>query len=520
MFLVKLSMKVKYNIYIIVLFCVCVAFCNIFCNSKSDVFRQLEGVERLFSENQDSAAATELEKIIAPADSTADLALYNYLQAKLSARKNQCLPSNILDFSINYFQKTKDSLRLAYSYNYKSIFLLNEEDKTNARKLNYTAERIAQNLNDDVLNYNIYAISYYIAAYHYDTDECLYYANKAYMMGQKHGNITRMAYPAVFLTMCYDEKDIPDSSKKYMAVCLNFINDYDKNAKSTVYQVFGDVISKSNDDDMAEHYYKESIAIRNNQDAYNGLTRLYLKQNKMPQADTCFQKALRPKAHEANINLMNIYADKLQSIGDMAKAVEILNKISATKDSLYEETKNGLNNRLNILTDDLKQTKDKTDSLSNKSLIYRILLLIFVLNTAILSILVYRHKKTKSETAEDVTQYEQPETESDENMGTSNDNKDIAYGKQLYKKMIEGCENISQLNKKQRMSIVKYYESIDSEYINQLKITYEYEKLSINYIIILILQHIGKDKNFIIDIMGITDQATRSLKSRMEKYHL
>ena len=514
-----MAMKVKYNIYIIGLFCFISAFCNIYCNSKSDVFRQLEGVERLFLENQDSVAAIELDKIIAPADSTADLALYNYLQAKLSARKNQCLPSNILDYSINHFENTNDSIRLSYAYNYKSIFLLNENNKKEARKLNYASERIASNLNDDILLFNIYSNGYLIAAYHYDTDECLSYANKAYMTGRRLDDIRRMAYPAVFLTMCYNEKKIPDSTKKYMAVCLNFINDYDDYTRSMVYNVFGDVLSQT-DDTMSEHYYKESVSINNNEDAYNGLTQLYLKQGKIQQADTCYQKALRPKAYETNINLMKIYANKLQSIGDMVKAVEILNKISDTKDSLYEETKDGLNNRLNILTDDLKQTKDKTESLSSKSLIYRILLLIFVLNTAILSILVYRHKKTKSETAEDVTQYEQPETESDENMGTSNDNKDIAYGKQLYKKMIEGCENISQLNKKQRMSIVKYYESIDSEYINQLKITYEYEKLSINYIIILILQHIGKDKNFIIDIMGITDQATRSLKSRMEKYHL
>ena len=86
--------------------------------------------------------------------------------------------------------------------------------------------------------------------------------------------------------------------------------------------------------------------------------------------------------------------------------------------------------------------------------------------------------------------------------------------------MVNEGKNILNLSKEQRNSIVRYYESIDSEYINILKETYEYEKVSVSYIIVLILQHIGKDKNAIIEIMGFTDQAMRSLKSRCEKYRL
>ena len=78
--------------------------------------------------------------------------------------------------------------------------------------------------------------------------------------------------------------------------------------------------------------------------------------------------------------------------------------------------------------------------------------------------------------------------------------------------MINEGKNIFNLSKEQRNSIVRYYESIDNEYIEQLKETYTYEKLSVNYVIVLILQHIGKDKNAIIETTGITDQALRSLK--------
>ena len=200
------------NIHIVSYLCLLIAFCNTFCNNKSDVFRQLEGVERLFSENKDSTATEILMEITPPKDSTDTLALYNYLYAKMHARKNQFIQSSILDYPIEHFENTKDSLRLAYSYNYKAMFLLNEGDKKNAHTMNYAAERIADKFNDYILNYNIYSEGYYIAAYNYDTDECLSYANKAYMTGRRLDDVRRMAYPAVFLTMCYDEKNVPDNT--------------------------------------------------------------------------------------------------------------------------------------------------------------------------------------------------------------------------------------------------------------------------------------------------------------------
>ena len=208
------------------------------------------------------------------------------------------------------------------------------------------------------------------------------------------------------------------------------------------------------------------------------------------------------------------------TLGDMAKAVKILNQISATKDSLYEESCTGLNNRLDILTNDIQHAKDATHFIDRKILLYKTLALIFILSTATLSIWCFRHRGKKTEISEYMPQYEQTETLIAENTDTCDSDKDFENGKQLYEMMINEGKNIFNLSKEQRNSIVRYYESIDNEYIEQLKETYTYEKLSVNYVIVLILQHIGKDKNAIIETTGITDQALRSLKSRWEKCHL
>ena len=45
----------------------------------------------------------------------------------------------------------------------------------------------------------------------------------------------------------------------------------------------------------------------------------------------------------------------------------------------------------------------------------------------------------------------------------------------------------------------------------------QYNGLSINSELLLIFQNMGKNKQEIIDIMGFSDQAYRSLKSRTDK---
>lgn len=49
----------------------------------------------------------------------------------------------------------------------------------------------------------------------------------------------------------------------------------------------------------------------------------------------------------------------------------------------------------------------------------------------------------------------------------------------------------------------------------QKELEESFERLPINAVILLILQHLGRSKSEILDIMGFSDQAFRSLKSRI-----
>ena len=515
-------MKTIANKNLLYIFVILIACCSTFCNTQSEIMTQLLTVEKLFSENNDSVAIELLTKIPSPKDSTQELALYNYLCAKQKIRHHQELSSNYLDFAISHFKNTNDSLRLAYSYNYKSSFLLCENDKTEARRYNIAAEEIGSKLNDNILKYNIYSSGYYIAAYFYDTNECLTYADKAYQVGLKLGDSRRMAHPAIYLTMCYDEKNMPDSVKKYMALCLNFINDYSNPQKSTVYNILGDVLAKSNNE-MAEHYYKEAIAIDNNRDAYNGLTRLYLNLNKMQQADSCYRKALRPKAHESNIKLMEIYAHKLEQINDLTRANNIRKEMYITLDSLFHAKTSGLEQRIANHEKNLTQNQILQQAMEDKLLKYRYLLIVTILLLVIVCVKLYiiLSKGKQSIATKNIVQdvIEQSEDESIEEICNSDfkqNEQDIEMCIAIYEQIVNNI-NISQIVKKDKLLFINYYETIDEPFFHDLTSTYYYDRLSVNAIIVLILQHLGKDKQTILDILSLSDQAYRSLKSRIEK---
>ena len=66
-------------------------------------------------------------------------------------------------------------------------------------------------------------------------------------------------------------------------------------------------------------------------------------------------------------------------------------------------------------------------------------------------------------------------------------------------------------NEKKFITLYSILEPSFIKYINQ-----SYQNLSEHEMVFLILLHLGKDKSQIIDIMGFTDNAFRTLKSRID----
>ncbi|MBQ3657612.1 MAG: hypothetical protein II956_12325 [Bacteroidales bacterium] len=459
------------------------------CDNRSEIFKGLQRADSLLSAGNDSTAAIIFYQIPPQTDSTAETALYNYVSAKINVRCQEYQNPELLDFPIEYFKAQNDLKHLAYAYNYKSFFLLYySNDISNALIYNKEAEELAENINDDILKYNIYSTGYTISSYHLDTEECLKYADKAYRIGEKLHDKRRMAYPARFLTVCYNDKNVADSAEKYMAVCLSFLDCYDMGAKAAVFTAFGNAMFTKNPV-FAEQCYLESVGVIDNADAYNGLTRLYLEQGNMTKAAECFPKAISENPRESNVELMKLYAEKLEKAGQNLEAFKIYKEISLQKDSLYKIKENNLLRRWDNLNKFYHTQKNDFNDLKHSLLWFKVLTL--VLSVLLLTVIIFVLKKLRKR-----------------------EGKTVSIAENLYNQIVKG-ESISQWTKDEREIFTDYYYTQNSEF--QAEVSSNYDKLPVNAHILLILQKLGKSKTEIMDIMGFSDQAYRSLKSRTDK---
>ena len=171
------------------------------CNKKSEVFLSLETADSLLSEDCDSLAAMFFYQIEPPEDTIAELPFYNYMLSRISCRNYDYQDPELLDLPIAFFKQNGDNKRLAYSYCYKSIFLLNySSDMSSAMIYNKMAEDLAKNTDDDILKYNIYSTGYSIAADCFDTQECL---NGAETPRQQPYGVSRQLYHYVLQRVEY-----------------------------------------------------------------------------------------------------------------------------------------------------------------------------------------------------------------------------------------------------------------------------------------------------------------------------
>lgn len=470
-------------------FIVIVALLQTSCNNRSDVFKALQRADSLLVANNDSTAAVIFYQIPVPADTTDETALYNYVCAKINARNYEPQPPELLDLPIEYFKKTGDLHHLAYAYNYKSKFLLSySRDISNAYIYNKEAEEIADNIDDDILKYGVYSNGYYISTLHNDTDECLQYAVKGYQIGEKLHDKSSMAYPALYLTLCYDEKNAADSAQKYMAVCLNYIDCYDMGSKAAVYTAFGNAMRKKNPV-FAEQYYLQSLDVINNADAFKGLAHLYLEQGNLDKAAECYPKALRKDYHEGNVKLMSLYAQSLENAGRLAEAFQIYKDLSAEKDLNFQTKESNLALRWENLNNLYHTQKRDFKELEAKLQWFKAMTA--ALATLALSALVLLYIKTRKPAE-----------------------KTVSKAEELYQRLANN-ECIAQWSKDERDIVAEYYLSQNADF--EREIYDNYKKLPTNSIILLILQNIGKSKTEIMDIMGFSDQAYRSLKSRTDR---
>lgn len=475
--------------------------CTVYCNKKSEVYLQLECVDSLFTANCDSAAMNLLNSIEQPTDSSEDLAYYQFLYVRGHIRNHQEVSINTIDYPLQFYTAVADTEKMIYIYNYKSRLLLSYTgDKIEAEKCNSIAEDLVENSDNELLKYNVYAHGVSIATYFYDTDKCIAYAKKALDVGEKINDKDRIACPSSFLAICYLEKDSTEIAQNYINKCLTFIDCFDDCGKAQVYNALGEVLERKGDTIMAEHNYLKAIELCNYFQSYSNLTRMYLNRGNITDAEKYFSKAVVPLGYDTNLPIMNIFGKALYDRKDYKRAADVYLNMVAESDSLRKSDVDNMKVSITNLQKHLTKTEKDNISLKKEAQKYKLLsklLLVGVLLSWIAFIVVLLWCKYKRKKA-----------------ATQLNEKQMLRGAELLERIIGG-ENISQWDNEAKQLVTEYYCTTHIDFCN--KLTNNYKSIPTTHLIYLILNDIGKIKQEITDIMGISDSAFRSLKSRAEK---
>lgn len=475
--------------------------CSVYCNKKSEVYLQLECVDSLLSANCDSSAIQLLSSITQPTDSSEDLAYYQFLYVRGRIRNHQEVSITKLDFPLEYYTAVADTERMIYIYNYKSRLILSYSgDKIEAEKYNSIAEELVKNSDNELLKYNVYAHSVSIATYFYDTDKCITYAKRALAVGEKINDNYRIACPSSILAICYLEKDSTAIAQTYINKCLTFIDCFDDFGKAQVYNSLGEVLEQKGDTIMAEHSYLKAIELCDYFQSYSNLTRLYLNRGQITEAEKYFSKAVVPLGYDTNLPIMNIFGKALYDRKDYKSAADVYLDMVAESDSLrktdVDNMKVSITNLQKNLTNAENDIGNLKKGIKKHRLISQILLTTVILSWLIF-IAVWLMRKIKRKKA-----------------ATQLNEKQMLRGAELLERIIGG-EHISQWDNETKQLVTDYYCTTHPDFCN--KLTNNFKSIPTTHIIYLILNDMGKIKQEIIEIMGISDSAFRTLKSRAEK---
>jgi predicted nucleic acid-binding protein len=186
---------------------------------------------------------------------------------------------------------------------------------------------------------------------------------------------------------------------------------------------------------------------------------------------------------------MSLYAQSLENAGKTTEAFQIYKDLSAEKDLCFQTKESNLALRWENLNK-LYHTQ-KRDFKGFEAKLKWFEAITAALAALALSAFVLLYIKTLKPAA-----------------------KTVSKAEELYQRLTNN-ESIAQWSKDERDIVAEYYMTQNADF--EREISTNYDKLPTNSIILLILQNIGKSKTEIMDIMGFSDQAYRSLKSRTDR---
>lgn len=502
---------------------------------KSAAYRQLALADSLVCRGASDSALAVLDRLRDRADLTEEEEAY---RALLTTQADYLLyhpidTDTLISKSVAYYEKAGDRRKLASAYFYRARVLGCLERKREEVALLKRAETVAADCNDLDLSHKIYDALTVTNYFSGNTRLSLRYALLTKQCAERKNDKFWLAYAYNHLVYIYDELGQRDSSAHYLRKCMPYLDVAPPPYQADLLQELGKHYLLRGRLDEAHDYLSQAYRRYPLPDVCKGLATYYHLRGDRERSDAYLRQALDSSSVRERVGILDhIYRQRVAD-GQFREACQTAERLMAERDSLarYQQT-------ATIQETQLRYDQEMTRRYYDRQLI-RFLYAFIVVTVVVAAIIIrymvsnYRAKQQITHDQMLISEYNhQIETlkKSEQDAGQQRE-KEISdlkrkidrildkqtgvlvNGHRLYDCLAHGKTAIT-WSKTETHDFIEYYKVVDLSFFLQLD--NDYEALSPGNLLLLILQHEGYTDEDISRILGISNGAIRTARSRIK----
>lgn len=516
---------------------ICVAIMVVACSHGSHQ-KQLVHVDSLLSNFQRDSAYNTFKQIDRDELNEADAMYYDVLKVDLS---QSAVPADSFHFEIprdsllmqclKYYDSQHDSRMQLYSYLYLGkIYTETLHNNHEASIWLKKAEELATTVNDLRLAYQTYEALATLNYYSDNKDLAMDYSYKTLACAQKSGNNHMTTYACNHLVVLYLERNERDSVRKYNAMSMSILNKMIPKDQSYALGNLGTIYLANNKVDSAKHYFEKAIAAYPHPFNFLRLGEIYYLQGDYKMADSLWSIALQGANLRDKVQFCNsIYSRKYQG-HDFEGATEAADQLLILKDSLVRQMQTA-----EVQEIQLKYDKEVEHRKLDRFIRWALLVALALISMIAGFIIYHIRKRNKARerimrdqvlindyklqieqlehSGKDVTKEVKSLQKKIDTLQLEQTEK-LSEGRALYQRIVAG-ESAVTWSKDNIVKFVDYYRVVNLPFMLQME--QDYTKLSPGNKFFLILQEMGMTDQQMTYILGVSDGALRTTRSRLRQ---
>ena len=500
--------------------------------------RQLVQVDSLLSRFQRDSAYRAFKQIDRDELKSDDAMYYDLLKVVLSMVASPAssfhfeIPrDSVLDQCVGYYKKKNNPRMLFYCYLYKGyIQLLSNHNNYAASVWLKKAEELTKSVKDIQLAYLTFEALASLNYYSGNNDLAMDYSYKTLSCAQKSGNSHMTTYACNHLVVLYLERNEQDSVQKYNALSMSILNKMLPKVRSYALGNIGCFFLGSNEVDSAKHYFEKAKKEQSMPFWDQRLAEVYYIQGNYKEADSLWNKALQSADLRDKVEFYRSIFGRKYENKDFKGSAEAANQLLLLKDSLVQQMQTA-----EVQEIQLKYDKEVEHRKLDRFIRWALLVALLLISVIAGVVIYYIRKRNKARerimrdqvlindyklqieqlehSGKDVTKEVKSLQKKIDTLQLEQTEK-LSEGRALYQRIVAG-ESAVTWSKDNIVKFVDYYRVVNLPFMLQME--QEYTKLSPGNRFFLILQEMGMTDQQMTHILGVSDGALRTTRSRLRQ---